>query len=77
MLTAGTLEASGTVARLGGVGCAAAAVKAEAGAAFSCGGRPQAYEDKTQAGKLMAASSWQVAVVFCLVIPEIRDTVDK
>lgn len=40
-------------------------------------GYPQAYEDKTQAGKLMAASSWQVAVVFCLVIPEIRDTVDK
>lgn len=34
VLTAGTLEASGTVARLGGVGCAAAAVKAEAGAAF-------------------------------------------
>lgn len=27
--------------------------------------------------KLMAASSWRVAVVFCLVISEIRDSVDK
>lgn len=38
---------------------------------------PWTCQDKSQTRKLMAVSSWQVAMVPCLVISEIRDKVDK
>lgn len=38
---------------------------------------PWVSQDKAQARRLMAVSLWQVAMVCCPVISEIRDTIDK
>lgn len=50
VLTAGTVEAAGTVAQLGRVRHALAAVKAEAGAALGCGGREKTREEGQELG---------------------------